>query len=287
MKTWKNLMGAVLLMVMAAPAMVSCGDDDNIDLGTPQYEGISGKYTIDTPSSPYESIELGASGDYIVVEKGSYLAGVGARSGERVPQGVFGQAEAASRATDYNGVIYGCYTQQADGTLNLEGFGIVEIVYGSGEEVIGFNLTPTGGGRLELDVTKAEVMPDDDKTNAICRTWKIESIREVEYENGQKVYDETFTAGSHADYGDEFPVEALISKSGTYMVYYQDGTLGISSWKWKDQNAGTFYYSWDNSWYDDEFATVTFEGKGMTVYERYDYGDGYVEETYSYLVEKK
>lgn len=285
MKTWKNFLGAVLLMMAAVPALVACGDDDDIDLGTPQYEGISGKYTIDTPASPYQSIELGASGDYIVIKKSSSYA-AGARSAEAAPQGVFKRAQDASRATDYNGVIYGRYTQQADGRLNLEGFGIVEIVYGTGDEVVGFNLTPASGGMLELDVTKEKVMADDTKTNAICRTWKIESIREVEYEGGRKVYDETFTAGDPSGYGDDYPTEVLISKSGTYLVYYQNGYIGISSWKWKNQDAGTFYYSWDNSWYDDEFATVTFEGKSVTVYERYEYGDGYVEETYSRLVEK-
>ena len=276
-------MGAVLLMVMAAPAMVSCGDDDNIDLGTPQYEGISGKYTIDTPSSPYESIELGASGDYIVVEKGSYLAGVGARSGERVPQGVFGQAEAASRATDYNGVIYGRYTQQADGTLNLEGFGIVEIVYGSGEEVIGFNLTPTGGGRLELDVTKAEVMPDDDKTNAICRTWKIERIRDVYYDKETgKTDDITVTPENPGEEGYDMPVEVLWSKSGTYLISYLDNSIGLAEWKWRDRSKGTMYYAWDGDWTGD-YATITFDGNRAVVHDKWedDYGR---DESWTYMV---
>lgn len=100
----------------------------------------------------------------------------------------------------------------------------MEIVYGTGDEVVGFNLTPASGGMLELDVTKEKVMADDTKTNAICRTWKIESIREVEYEGGRKVYDETFTAGDPSGYGDDYPTEVLISKSGTYLVYYRTDT---------------------------------------------------------------
>lgn len=73
------------------------------------------------------------------------------------------------------------------------------------------------------------------------------------------------------------------------MIYYADQSIGISSWKWKNQSAGTIYYSWDNEWYDDEFATLSFSGNQLIISETYEENDelGYYKfETYTYLVEK-
>lgn len=66
MRNLKSLFGIILGMLLTMPFLTACGDDESIDLGTPKYESISGKYTINNPSSPYKSIELGAGGDYIV-----------------------------------------------------------------------------------------------------------------------------------------------------------------------------------------------------------------------------
>lgn len=292
MRKLKNLFGIVLGMLLTMPLLTACGDDESIDLGTPKYESISGKYTIDNPSSPYKSIELGAGGDYIVTLNNGYPTGLSSKTTiKKDACGIFKQPRSLSRATNYNGIIYGQYTENTDGTLNLEGFGTIEIIYGTGEEVKGFNLTPTNGGPVTLDVTKEETMPDDAMTNALCRTWKIEKIRLAGLEDGES-YDITLTPENIKEFGDdydEFPEEVLFSKSGTYMVYYSDQSIGISSWKWKDQSAGTISYSWDNYWYDDAFVTLSFSGNKLVIYEAYEENDEYgyyKEESYTYLVEK-
>lgn len=134
-------------------------------------------------------------------------------------------------------------------------------------------------------------MSDDELTNALCRTWKIEKVRMIEQGDGES-YDITLTPQDWEQFEGEievFPKEVLFSKSGTYMIYYADQSIGISSWKWKNQSAGTIYYSWDNEWYDDEFATLSFSGNQLIISETYEENDelGYYKfETYTYLVEK-
>ena len=240
MRNLKSLFGIILGMLLTMPFLTACGDDESIDLGTPKYESISGKYTINNPSSPYKSIELGAGGDYIVTLNNGYNTNLSTKvTLNKETYGIFRQPKTQSRATNYNGIIYGQYTENSDGTLNLEGFGTIEIVYGTGEEVKGFNLTPTNGGPVTLDVTKEETMSDDELTNALCRTWKIEKVRMIEQGDGES-YDITLTPQDWEQFEGEievFPKEVLFSKSGTYMIYYADQSIGISSWKWKNQSS--------------------------------------------------
>ncbi len=299
MKTFTKSIWVVFLALLAIPVMTSCSDDDEdekISVGTPKYEAISGKYTVENSTSPYESIELGASGSYIITERNGYQRSQTKQIASSTKKGGFlrsPQSDVLSRGTGYNGLIYGTYSQLEDGTLKLDGFGILEIIYGTdNQEVIGFNLTPTGQSKVQLDVTKEEMMKDDELTNALCRTWKIESIRSIVYFNGKKVYDETATAenpGEEYEDDDSFPKEVLFSKAGTYMVYYENQTIGISSWKWKSQKEHTFYYAWENDWDEEAFATVSFSGNRLTVSTAYGYDEeegAYKEETYTILTEK-
>ena len=88
-------------------------------------------------------------------------------------------------------IIYGKYTKDGN-VLNLENFGKLEIVY-EGDIVAGFKLTPLGEGTVSLEVEKEEQLENDALNNQLCRTWNIVSIRDVEYVNGRKTYDNTMT----------------------------------------------------------------------------------------------
>ena len=71
----KTFFGWMAFLFCVAIGFTACSDDENgtIDLGTPPFESISGLYTVTSSGSPYESIELGASGNYIVVlDNGGY-----------------------------------------------------------------------------------------------------------------------------------------------------------------------------------------------------------------------
>ena len=287
MKTLKNFWYIAVLLLFFTPILTSCGDDDgSISLGTPKYESVSGKYNITSPGSQYRSIELGSSGNYIVITGSSYYAQQ-ARSGQKKSSFFYQDKTDASRATNYNGIIYGTYTQLADGSFDLEGFGIVKIIYAEDKTVTGIELTPETGGPVTLTVEKEEVMADDDMTNALCRTWRMDKL-EINLTEGDQSFSATVTRDNWQDYEimETFGDEVLFSKSGTYMVTYVDGAIGISSWKWKNKDAGTIFYSWDNQWYEDEFVTLSFSGNTLIIHEVYEEDDYeyYKEETYTYLV---
>ena len=81
MKKMNFFVMALLCLCSLAIGFTSCSDDDNSvtppDLGTPPFEAVSGKYDVTSTGSPYESIELTASGNYIVVlDNGGYSSSV-------------------------------------------------------------------------------------------------------------------------------------------------------------------------------------------------------------------
>lgn len=82
----KTVMGRAMYMafaVFAAFAMASCSDDDGnngddsgdtsgggsdgTEMEAPQFESSAAKYTITDAGSPYTSVELTASGNYIIL----------------------------------------------------------------------------------------------------------------------------------------------------------------------------------------------------------------------------
>lgn len=86
----KTVMGRAMYMafaVFAAFAMASCSDDDGnngddsgdtsgggsdgTEMEAPQFESSAAKYTITDAGSPYTSVELTASGNYIIFTNGS------------------------------------------------------------------------------------------------------------------------------------------------------------------------------------------------------------------------
>lgn len=53
----------------------------------------------------------------------------------------------------------------------------------------------------------------------------------------------------------EAPQQVVFTKSGTYMVFYGNGTLAVSTWKWQDESKGTARYSWNYESIDDPDAS--------------------------------
>ena len=136
---------------MLSVGFTSCGgdDDDDVDLGDAPYEGISGKYSVTTGSSKYQSIELGASGNYII-ELNQNVPVRSSVVNESTKHSSFLRDVAKTVSTrSINGyIIYGKYTKDGN-VLNLENFGKLEIVY-EGDIVAGFKLTPLGEGTVSL-----------------------------------------------------------------------------------------------------------------------------------------
>ena len=284
------LLTAAAVLLCLPVSLTSCGSDDDdgvagsTDLPTPQYEEVSGKYTVTSPGSPYESIELGASGNYIVTLSygGGYNATAGKPATGRRRSAPGGGRGALTRATQYDGVIYGTFTSLGGNRYALEGFGTVGLEY-SGGNVTGIEVTTQDGRTTQYDAKKEPTMGGDDMTNALCRTWRIEKIRDVYYdkETGER-YDMTVTPDNPGEDGYDMPTEVMWSKSGTYLVSYLDGSIGLAKWKWKSRKDGTLYYAWDGEWTGD-YCTITFDGNRAVIHDKWEdeYGS---DESWTYLV---
>lgn len=258
----------ILLSVLVIPCFFSCSDDSEdipVNMNPPQYESVSGKYEITDSSSPYASVELGASGDYIVIKRS------GGYSMSSLRKNLFSQKAPVSRAVTYDNVIYGTYTQLDNGTFNLEGFGIVQLKSNGNQEITDIIIKPNGGNEMIFTVEKAETMGDDDLTDALCRTWKMVKIHEKGYDSYEdREYDYTFISESSEE---GLITEVMFSKSGTFLSFYNDNTIEACYWKWEDKGSRQIRYSWDNVWYNDDEEgnfTVSFSSDNkLTVYEYY------------------
>lgn len=293
MKTKKLVIGCLAVLLGMAFTGCSKGDDnDSSTLETPTYESVSGLYNIQG-SSTYSSIELSASGNYIIT--GSNLTRSAARvtNNSSASHKGFLYASKSNNLTrsanaSNNGVIYGTFTVNSDGTINLKGYGTLKITYGSnGTTVTNMTLTPTGKSTVTLNATKADSYSNSDMTNNLCRTWNMASYAEKEYGYGKLEVDiegtfdvtaqkwswnvKTYTPGDF-DESDYIFSQVLFSKSGTYLVYYTNGTAMLANWKWKDESAGTFYYKevGDADYDEDSWATASFSGSKLTISEKYE-----------------
>ena len=254
----------------------SCSDDNDGDgpvMTPPQYESVSGKYEITASDSPYESIELGASGDYIVTSKGysSYIASA--------KQTFIFKSAPVSRATTSGNLTYGTYTQVSEGTFNLEGFGTIQLKAGDNGEIESIAIS-VDGATTEYTTEKAETMGDDNKTNSLCRTWRVVKTHDKGYDPYEGDYDITFTPADDP----ESLAEIMFSKSGTFLQTYSDGDMEAFSWSWKDKGKGVIQAG---GFVDGEGSfTVTFSDGKLYMHESYKAGDSWEEITVE-LEEKK
>ena len=285
MKKYCKIPFLVLLAVLTVPCFFSCSDDTEdvvVNMNPPQYESVSGKYEITDSSSPYASIELGASGDYVVIKRSGGYAVSSLQKGN-----LFSRKAPASRAVTYDNVVYGTYIQIDDETFNLEGFGVIQLKSNGGQGITDVIIKPNGGNEMTFAVKKAETMGDDDLTNALCRTWKVTNIHERGYDSYDGEYDDTYTPDEY--YG--AIAEVMFSKSGTFLSFYNDNEIEAHFWKWENQGERQIRYSWDNVWNNDDEEgnfTVNFSSDNrLTIYEYYrDYETGEWYESTVELVEK-
>ncbi len=267
---------AVFMMSSMAGVFTSCSDDGGT-LETPAFEAEAAKYEI-SGSSEYRSIELTESGNYIIIKNG-----YGARS-QKVKVPFLGMSvKPALTRVSYNNNIYGKYTKAGENTYNLEGFGIVKVLVKDGAPYA-LEVTPNGG---ETDVVVATVQnknASSDMTNRLCRTWTVEKMyyEWVDEEGSESgTYTKEDALNSEEFEFDGWPESVVFTKTGTYMVSYDDQTLAVSTWKWYDESKGLLCYSWENDFEDideDDLVTIEFDGATLIVTQEYEEsGDGWYE----------
>ena len=268
MKMKKNVLW-LLLTVLAVAGFTSCGSDGDGSVvippsNPPKFESVSGKYEISDNTSPYESVELGASGDYVVTKRGYTYSQAPAKA-----KGMLSlECEASlTRAATDGGVIYGTYTQIDGNTFNLEGFGVIELITNGGGTVTGISITPNGGSEMTFSASKAQEMGSDELTEALCRTWKVIGGVEKGYDHYDGEYEYPFDANDPGALK-----EIMFTKSGTFLNLYNDNTIEALFWKWEDQGKMLLRGSWDNIWYNDDDGNFTIQfsaGNRLTIREYY------------------
>lgn len=318
-------------MLAGMLCFAACSDDDEdeaaggsssaeVNLNTPEFEGISGIYKVDNTGAGIESIEFTESGKYIIYRSSNYNVAPKRNTGNRFMRAA---RRTLTRGVDLGNMVVGDYTKIADNEYRLDGFGkIVVNQYDGNGFFKAFELTPDGETGIQLSVTKMESLSDSDKTKHLCRTWYMVSGRIQIYVNNVLVvegsYDYatdkvTVTVDKLAEFEDEndyYPEEAeeiirdaydevvdvTFSKSGTYLCHYiytyGDSTSEYyeqSHWRWNNEAQGYLQYYWDDvmddDWDAEGIVTVTFGGKNMYVSESYeDSEDGMSMRGVSYMV---
>lgn len=287
MKKFYSTMMMLALMV-AALSFTACGGDDEIDngdLSTPKYEAESALYMITDSQSDYKSIEFTASGNYLITMKYYVYGMTRMAEGPNCFRGLFAHPIVKTRSYGFDDkIIYGTYTVEGD-TYKLDGFGTI-VVNGGGSNAVSLDITTKDGEKISLGAQKENQYSSSSMTNSLCRTWKSNKYGIHSTVGGQTVLDETYNSyrdflrafyGMDKNVGDngviEFgnnvsvnlwegveeelkkaPLQVIFTKSGTYVVFYADGSLAVSTWKWLDESAGKVRYSWD---YDNMYNSYS------------------------------
>ena len=248
----------------------SCSSDSDSNLEPPKYEQDAALYNITAGNSPYSSIELTASGNYIIIDKYNSRYSLSKKK--------FIKPNNAVTRSSSTGIIYGTYTKSGENTYNLAGFGRIRVVNAGGNSV-DLDITTTSGKSITIGANRANINSSSDMTVKLCRTWAFEKVHYIEWIDGTKTEDFTasikdFISGNYVDADEfEFPKEVIFTKAGTYLVTYYDGTLAISTWKWEDESKGIIRYSWDYEHiYDPDesgIVNVKFKGSGCVFTEDY------------------
>ena len=260
-------LGMLMLSVFSL-TFTSCGDDDDEPvLTTPKYAENSVLYKING-ASDISSVEFTEAGMYIITKKTS----------DSAAKGFFQKGKSRSSFTrgdndDYE-YIYGKYTKDGD-VYTLEGFGTITVVKKESVNV-SLQIQPTGEEAYTLSAQPAEKFEKSDISTKLCRTWKYERGNMVCTKGDSLILEKTSTSNSVlyetldsllGERPDEYanPEEVIFTLSGSYIVKYDDGTLAVAQWKWKNEKEGVSYFTWEPEWKERNVFAISFNEKNELV----------------------
>lgn len=290
-----------LLVACVAFTLVSC-DNGAKDLQTPEFEALSAKYDVTDYNAEIESLELTASGNFIVVKNENNFAGYVAPKRNILAKNVFMHEKMATRVTTYDEIIYGKFTKIDKNKYELIGYGTVTIT-GSADDACNLNIEFQNGRKITVGARIGEQYDSSVATNNLCRTWNIEKVgiklkagifkfdKMVDQDNMDKLFrkfvnwivriwnifgdegegeepidKEEMIKEMTDEYNEIKPVSIIFTKSGSYLVEYANGTIGISTWRWENEEEGIIRYSWDTDdiYSENVSGTCTIEySKGL------------------------
>lgn len=287
-----------IAICLTAGLLTSCSDDDDnngddddnpphqeITLDTPKYESVSAKYEITSGGGGISSIELTASGNYVVTMYGA--AGVPSSLQQRNMMKSMLFAADATRAND--GYITGKFVKISDTEFILEGFGSI-VIDGAADNAFSIQVTPSEGATYTMNAEKAATVSNSEMTKALCRTWNINTVTIKGTFNGRDFYNGETPASQYVQNWDGLnkafnqmiesitgepeneplyepeltPAQIIFTRSGSYMVITDDNRLAVYEWEWKNEAAGTINYSNDIG---SNSVSILFGGKELTMTE--------------------
>lgn len=222
-----NLLLSGLLMAACAFTFTACSDDDDDNNGDgpldkPTYADDAVKFEITDASSQYSSIELTASGDYIVEKAlaGTYSAVKGFKA-------LAPSTRATAKPESNSYIICGTYEKNADGSYTLKGFGKIEI----GEQSI--IITINNETKTTHAVKKSPKI--DNMSSDLFRTWKAAKFRVIAKGDGYSE-DKTFNSFDAMEKWledeegpDDNPEEFWYQPTFEKVIVSQYGTFAISA----------------------------------------------------------
>lgn len=295
----------VAVAALLVGTMAACNNDNDDEGGlssfdTPKYEAEAAKYVIDDQTAaPYKSIELTASGNFIIMP-GDYVNNVNRHAPatsksklwhSRLMSGMITANAPMPITRVYSLIVYGSYTKTGENQYNLEGFGTLTIIKDADGTAHTIVLTPTGKPSKEYTAHKQNADINSEMSSKLCRTWYTESFRAFSKVNGKTVVD--ITANTLPELGDKMyewakkndpefeenewdwenewdvnPENVIFTKTGTYVVLYSNDQLAVSTWKWADERNGILRYSWNPDSFDDDYlgGDVKIEFKNNRCY---------------------
>lgn len=294
-------------IISALTFLPSCSDDDNdtpdlgkndfTELEKPKFADDAVKYDITTPGCDISSLELTETGQFIITRSGAYYY-----STESSKSGLASKVRRAlgrSRAGDSN-YICGTYIKVGENEYILEGYGSV-VITGSSTGAIEIIISPEDGDSFTVGAQQNTALVDtSDETVALCRSWTPSQIRMRISLNGKVMADESGTYKDYNkvlerlyrkiasydpdgydeddfDYEDDLANEVIFTRSGSYIVLSEKGTLSPRIWKWTNREKLEFKYSFYLDGFDYEEYTgdvaANISGHTATFYEKHTESD--------------
>lgn len=238
---------------------VSCSSDSDSILDTPEHEQDAALYNITSSNSPYSSIELTVTGNYIIIDKNYSTYSQSKKK-------IIKSQNAVTRGGE-DDIIYGNYTKSGENTYNLVGFGTITVVNKGGNSV-DLDIKTNSGNSITVSANRANINSSSDMTNKLCCKWEFEKFHQTNWENGKKVWE--YSASINDLLNDknipnkDIPKEVIFTKAGTYLISSYGGRYEIYTWKWENESKGTICYSELNNPEYVEIVTVEFKGNNCT-----------------------
>lgn len=244
----RNLLAMAGALLISFVGITSC----NKDQGGKDAEMKIGKYVINEASSPIQSIELTADGEYIITKNPSVTR--------------------ATEDLDLNDVwLYGNFTF-IDGAYMLQGFGkiVIDLLSGGAAEIF---IDSGGWDPFTVHANLASTVQETTINQSLCRHWNFRKTYfslsfsdlpglDFSFELPGCDFSKWFEKTGDDEGNQELEKECtglIFTESGTYAVLFDNGKVNVGTWAWDNSEDGSLKCEWSNQ-YQSFFKDYRFHG---------------------------